>query len=78
MQAGVPIGSSEFVAAGMRARVEAAEALHGQVRLLECVHSAYIITRYSLSRKMDYFVGALGGDVMGCPRTRWWEGDGGD
>ena len=27
---------------------------------------------------MDYFVGALGGDVMGCPRTRWWEDDGGD
>ena len=62
----------------MRERVQAAEALHEQVRLLECVQSAYIIMRYSLSRKMDYHVGALGAAVMGGPRTRWWEDDGSD
>ena len=78
VQAGVPIGSHAYVEASMRERVQAAEALHEQVRLLECVQSAYIIMRYSLSRKMDYHVGALGAAVMGGPRTRWWEDDGSD
>jgi len=75
VQAGVPIGTPAFVADCMRERVASAELLHCQVRLLECVQSAYLLARYSLSRKMDYHVGLLGADVMGRPRTRWWEDD---
>ena len=68
--------SSAFVADCVRTRVAFAELLHCEVRLLECVQSAYLIMRYSLSRKMDYHVGLLGADVMGRPRTRWWADDG--
>ena len=69
----MPIGTRAFAVAYMRARVAAADALHREVRLLECVQSAYIIARYSLSRRMDYHVGALGADIMGGARARWWE-----
>ena len=57
VQAGVPIGTHAFAVDYMRERVAAAEPLHREVRLLECVQSAYILLRYSLSRKMDYHVG---------------------
>ena len=76
VQAGVPIGTHDFAVATMRERVEAAEQLHGEVRQLECVQSAYLIVRYSLARKMDYHVGGLGADVMGGTRDNWWEDDG--
>ena len=78
VQAGVPIGTRAYALARMRERVTGAERVHEQTRLLECVQSAYLITRYSLSRKMDYHTGAVGSRVMGGLRARWWEDDGSD
>merc|ERR1711938_493631 len=78
VQAGVPIGTCAYALARMRERVTGAERVHEQTRLLECVQSAYLITRYCLSRKMDYHTGAVGSRIMGGSRARWWEDDGSD
>jgi len=78
VQAGIPIGTHDYVLGQMRSRVAAAERVHEQTRLLECVQSAYLISRYCLSRKMDYHSGSLGADIMGGSRERWWADDGSD